>query len=81
MVNNKLSTITEDMSWILKVLLSSESDEQINYCDRLFKNFIKKWGLNYINGLDGFERSYDKIKFISKKRLKNRKHGTKKRHI
>lgn len=68
--NIKKTTITDEMGWILKVLLSSTSKDHIESCDRLFINFLKKWDLYSPEQNEKFINSYKGIKFVVTKKLK-----------
>ena len=35
--------MTEDFNWVKKVLLSSQTQNHINYSNNFFNNFINKW--------------------------------------
>lgn len=35
--------IQKDYGWVLKVLESCRTNEQIQTCEKVFKNFINKW--------------------------------------
>jgi len=66
----KQTTIADDMGWILKVLLSCKNQDQIKVSDKLFNNFIKKWDITPMTGEENYINSYNKIKFITEKRIK-----------
>jgi hypothetical protein len=68
--NINKTTITDEMGWILKVLLSSTNKGHIESCDRLFLNFLKKWELYSPEKNEKFINSYKGIKFVVTKKLK-----------
>jgi hypothetical protein len=63
------ATITDEMDWILKILLSCENHDQIKVSEKLFNNFIKKWEITPTNGKKNYISSYNKIKFIVNNRI------------
>lgn len=71
--NIKKTTITDEMGWILKVLLSSTNNDHIESCDRLFLNFLKKWELYSPEKNEKFINSYKGIKFVVTKKLRRTK--------
>ena len=59
----------EQYSWVLKVLSSCETEEQINTTEKLFKLYMKRWNKEMnLNFKVTFENNFDKekkIKFLS----------------
>jgi hypothetical protein len=68
--NSKQFDIINEMKWILEILLSSTSSVHIEVCDRLFINFLKKWGLTSQSKNEKYINSYNGIKFVVNKKIK-----------
>lgn len=66
----KRTTITDDFSWIIKVLQSSTNKFHIKTCDKLYITFLKKWSLTDDNVKSKYDGIYSKFKFVMKHRIR-----------
>jgi hypothetical protein len=68
MDKNKLNTEITDFAWVIKILQSSETKEHLKVSDKLFYQFIDKWGLSEGEKFKKYCNIYDKFRFVSKHR-------------